>query len=349
VTAFAEIAVRARALALHPRGGRLLLAIMGGVILAGQLALWVPVHWNRPLPPNLDLVVYRRAAERLHAGQPLYQDCARADVHDAPACFVYPPTTAVLLRPLGWLPERAFQRVVYLGLLVGFWAYAAGLARLACGRVTAARVLVAGALLELSPGIDISMSFGNVDVLVWALAAWGLAEQRWLPLLALGGGIKIYPVPALALSVARQRRALVPVALASGALLLAGALAAGPSAFPDWLRLVAPSLREGSLLRFNASLSMGLVRLAGAAGLVDLSGPTLPGAARAVLVVVPLAGLAAVAWLLRRREPRAQAAAVLVAAAWLAPICWWYYAPLLLIPGAVWWRSRAPAPAVTAR
>src|SRR5262249_53137526 len=57
------------------------LAGVGLAVLVGQIALWLPLHAQRIPMSNLDLMVYLRAAQRLAAGQPLYESCPVQNLH----------------------------------------------------------------------------------------------------------------------------------------------------------------------------------------------------------------------------------------------------------------------------
>ena len=58
------------------------------------------------------------------------------------------------------------------------------------------------------------------------------------------------------------------------------------------------------------------------------------------LRVFPVAGIAAVIWLTWRWSVRAQTAAVILASTWLAPVCWMFRFPVVLIAVATWYRGR---------
>ncbi|HSY37875.1 MAG TPA: hypothetical protein VLA79_00065, partial [Polyangia bacterium] len=58
---------------------------------------------------------------------------------------------------------------------------------------------------------------------------------------------------------------------------------------------------------------------------------------------LPIAGALATWVALRKQSERLRASLCGVAAMICAPICWWKYAPILLIPLAVWISGLAPA------
>jgi hypothetical protein len=317
------------------------LVAVGVVVAVLQGALWLPAHWARTDTANLDFTVYREAAASVVAGRPVYGSCRGSDVRVPPNCYLYPPPFAAALAPLGGLSARAFQRAWYLAILVGFWGYAAALTAIACRRVTLARLSIAGLVLLFTPGTAVTMSFGNGDLFVWTLSALALASPRWRAALAGAALLKLYPAWAAGVAVVREgRRALWPSAVVGAAGFLLGGLVLGFGAYAAWLRDSGPVLAQGSLVWINFSVPMAALRLLSALGLGDLSGPALPAGAVTFLVLAEIGGVGLVAIATRRTRPEMQYALVLLAAVVFAPICWWYYAPVALIPGAVWVRGQ---------
>ena len=82
------------------------------------------------------------------------------------------------MRPVAALTLGAFQAVWYVLTLLAFWFYAWGLARLAFRRPSWRHVAAVGFVAFMVPGMDITLSYGNADIIVWALVAWGLAGSR---------------------------------------------------------------------------------------------------------------------------------------------------------------------------
>jgi hypothetical protein len=318
--------------------------VAGAAVLAVQIVLWLPVHWSRTgAVSDLDVTVYYHAAQRMAAGGSPYAPTDRV-LTEPPRAFLYPPPAAAALYPLRHLSRFGFQRAVYITLLIASWVYAAALARIAWGRVTVGRVLAMGAAVALCPGTRVTLSFGNLDLVVWALVAVGMSGARALPLMAVGACLKIYPAFPLGVALARGRPRLAPTVAVLAAIAAATLATVGARAFTAWAELAWPDLGRGALIVYNVSLSMGLVRLGALAGLYDLSTGVVPTGARVFLGLAPIMGAALAAYAARRRPLRAQQAWVLIAAVWLSPICWWHYAPILLIPAAVWLSGRlAPA------
>lgn len=281
-----------------------------------QLTVWLPLHARRTDTDNLDFTVYRNAAARVAAGLPLYEGCAAPAAEQPPSCYLYPPPLAVALAPLASVSDRAFQAGWYAFLIVAFWAYAAGLARLA-GRGAATGVLAAGLLLQVFPGTTVTMSFGNVDMAVWAVCAWALALGSG-PLAGLAAAVKVYPGWLL---LRRDRGALL------GALAALGVLAAtvpvvGLHAFVEWRRALAI-----------------LSSVPSVAGNVSL--PHLLGLHGTAATMLPLLGAPLMAFLARGLARPVRAGLVLAVSVLLAPLCWWYYAPILLLPAAALFAPRS--------
>jgi hypothetical protein len=211
-------------------------------------------------------------------------------------------------------------------------------ARLAFGNVTLSRVLGTAVILQLTPGTAVTMSFGNVDLAVWALVALGLSARRFVPALVCAAAIKIYPLFPLGVLVVRKPRSIAPTAITTVAIATLTLLVVGPAVFVAWVRVGIPSLTAGTFAGGNVSLSVGVLRVAVALGFLNPNAGSLPAAARWFLAVAPLAGIGAVSYASRRMAIVAQAALLVCVAAWMAPICWWYQLPLALIPGAIWLR-----------
>lgn len=318
--------VRSLTRLLQDRVVERLLALVGLLVLFGQVLVWYPRYALEPPESGFDFPIYQRAAARSARGLSPYEPCAH-DPAVAPSCLLYPPPFAAAVSLAGRASPAAFQKGTYLILLVAFWAYAAGLVKLALERVGVSRTLMAGALLFVTPGVNVTMGLGNLDVVVWALMVWGLAVESALPLLVVAAAFKLWPAVSLvALLIAKPAR-LRPVVL-TAALLLAATLAVlGPSSFHDWRQLAVPGLQAGTLKPTNVSV----VAILGRLGLA-IRGP--------VLALLPIGGACLAGWLLRRRPERLRAAVVGIAATACSPIFWSKYAAVLLIPVAAWLSNR---------
>jgi hypothetical protein len=290
--------------------------------IAGAFAflfIWLPIHAVRPDVEGTDLYVYYQAAQRLAHGQPLYT-----------GLFIYPPFFAALIRPAAAVPLPVFQVFWYALIMVGYWAYAAGLARLAFGRLTWDRIFAVGALVILVPGTNETMSLGNVDLLIWATIVWSIPSGRGL---AFGACLKIYPafvaLPAFVRDLKMFWRQL-GVAVAFTAFVVGFV---GPHVFVEWWRAGLVVLPDCAHCWWNVSLSMAIVRHL---GIADLHGSH----ARLILTSFPLLAISSTVLLTRKWRPTAAASIVLVVAAWSAPVCWDDWLPIALIPLAAWVRGR---------
>lgn len=309
-----------------------LLAGAGLVVLIGQIVIWYPLNalHDRKLDGPLDFLVYQRSAARAAHGLTPYEPCTHGP-ELPPNCLLYPPPFTAVIALAGNVSPRDFQRGTYLVLLIAFWAFAIGLTKIALGRVRASDALIAGLLLILTPGLNVTMSFGNLDLVVWALVVWGLAAESTLPFLVVAAAFKIWPIFPLLVLVVEKGSRLRVAALTAAAILIATVAVLGPQSFADWRRLALPGLWAGTLVSDNVSL----VAIAGRLGL------SVP---RPVLAALPLAAAFATWLTLRRRPERLRAIACGIAATICSPICWWYYAPVLLVPGALWLANRRAAP-----
>jgi hypothetical protein len=99
----------------------------------------------------------------------------------------------------------------------------------------------------------------------------------------------------------------------------------GAAGFRDWFEAMSMYV-VGPRTRWNVSLPVLIVRAAGALGYTGVGKPFLIGA--------PLIGVPLVAYALRRLGRAVREGWILVAAVLLSPICWWHYAPMLLLPAA---------------
>lgn len=298
-----------------------LLPLVGLAVLAVQIAIWIPAMLAHAPNPVDTVDICWRAAVRLARGGSAYELCPRPGT-EILTCFLYPPPFAVLLRPLGRLDEATFTAVACAFALGGFWLYASGLARLATGRAHPAAALVAGAILALTPGARYVFVDGGVDLAVWGLVSWALAVEAALPLLVLVAALKLWPIVPLAVLLARRPRRLVGAGAAALVIAAVTLGVLGVRAFADWVHLAGPTLAAGSLGPANVSLFMLPARL----------GFPLP---RAAASIAPIAAGALVAVACRRQPARLQAVIAGVAALLCGPICWWRYAPVLLMPAAL--------------
>jgi hypothetical protein len=297
--------------------------ILGGVVFIVQLTVWLPQHANRADTARLDFSTYYGAAVNVASGQPLYRECERYAKGDLPSCYLYPPPLAAMLAPLASFGAQTFQVVWYAAILVAFWVYAFALVRLAQWPTTIGHVLIAGVVVQLTPGTQVTMSFGNADFMIWALCALALPGSRLFA--GIGAAIKIYPGWLLIVSLARRERNVIAGIAAMAVTIGATSWALSLRSFRDWSAALA-ILASGPRVPGNVSLPVGIVRLAERRGYVADDRP--------FLLLVPLLGVLAVLFATRRRSREVQGALILMTSVLLSPLCWWYYAPMLLMVGA---------------
>ena len=338
---------------------RVLLLTLGVLDLAFQAGVLLPRLLERT-DMHRDVTYSYQAVERIHTGQPLYWPWpdygphigslgadGKIAYHYPTSRYPYPPllpaALAVLPAPLPYVP---FARVWTLLVFAGLWTYAACLAKLAVGRVTAFGVLMAGLLVTLAPHTYWALTLANPDPVLWGLIGLALVSPRLRGFgFAFAGAVKLYTAWPLLLAMKLEGRRVWLPALATGAVLVAlGAVAMGPArylgAWWDWRHML-PVIGQGMLTPGNYSISMGGLRLARILGWWTLEvGPaSLPVRLylSACAVGVPLLTL----WLTRRWSPRLRYATLIVAAMFFSPLAWSMYIPLAFAPVAIWWGERS--------
>jgi hypothetical protein len=329
------------------------LRFAGIATIVAQILVWYPRQAIRSDYADTDLDVFHHTAVKVARGEPIYGE-ARASLRQPPHSLLYPPTFAALIRPAAALDVAQFAKIWYGLVLVAYWLFAWGLARLAFPAAGADHVLGVGTVLQLVPSVYWTMGLGNVDIMVWALVAWALSvTSTWgVVLLVAAAWIKAYPIFALPVMLVRGprlRAAPAPSAAsdrswaAGVAVILAGCTLAIVAAngwryAGEWLRVGLPSLASGCLHWYNASLTTLLIR-----PFVDPDAPALPAAAQMFLRLAPLAGVGITLWATRRLHPVAQMAVVVLTALWLSPVFWLHQLGIAALGVAVWrGRTRAP-------
>jgi len=323
--------------------------VIGAVILAEMLLVWLPAVWRRT-DIDRDVHVYYLGARAVLEGRPLYRPYPgygpyihASPEHLLPADrFFNPPLVFVIASPLASLPFLTFARIWYLAILVAFYVYAGCLACLATGRVTWTSLSVAAILLLGLPWTAPAMVLGNIDPILWALFGLALVSLRLRgPLFALVAMVKVHTMWPLALASWHDRaRVYLP---AAGVILigvLIGALAPGGLwAWVDWARYAAPSEpAQGTFNSLNFSLSFAGLRIARALGWHYEIGP-LPLAARLYLTAMGLSAPLITMRLVRRLERTLQYACITTAAVLFAPLCWSCYLALPLAAVMLAYRS----------
>lgn len=271
------IAIRDRRL---PPPGLTLLAAIGGILL-------VVVAWYRWAVPS-DEYAYWLAAERLLAGQPLYDPNA---FPGTPYAYWYPPPLAQVLAPLTLvMPDGAFVAGWTLLLLGCLW-YLGG------------RHPLTALALVAYPFVAVELWFRNVHLVLAVLVVLAL---RWSPLFWIpAAAMKVTPVLGLIYLAAagRWRSAALVAAVGAGVLVLS--VVVSPAAWTDFVTIVlSQGTTSGSSLipvpyplRLGAAVALAALagRLGGLRGEVVLvvalvvGNPTLWATAFSLLIaIVPL-------------------------------------------------------------
>ena len=223
------------------------IALLALAVLGGALLVFVAVtRWTVPS----DEYAYWQAAERLVAGQPLYDPGATVGT---PYAYWYPPPLAQVLAPLTVLISDEVFGAAWTALLLGclWWL---GLRRVA----------VALALVAFLP-VAIELWYRNVHLVLAALVVLALRRSPlfWIPAAA----IKITPILGLVYLLARGRVREAVLVGAVGSVVLAVSLALSLDAWGLFLEFV---VRQGggsgaSLVpvpfpvRFAAAVAMAIV------------------------------------------------------------------------------------------
>jgi hypothetical protein len=241
------------------RVGRMVLPPPGLVVLAAVGAMLLLVVASQRWMGLQDEHAYWLAAQRLVAGQPLYDPTADPAT---PYAYWYPPPLAQVLAPFTlFVPDLAFS-LAWTGLLLACLFYLAD-----------RRLLVALAMVAFVP-VAVELWFRNVHLLIAALAV--LALRRWPLAWVPAAAIKITPVIGVGFLVAARRYREAVLVAAAGLVVLGVSVIISPSA---WAQYVDVALARGGSsgasllpvpfpLRFAAALALALIggRLGGRRG-----------------------------------------------------------------------------------
>lgn len=196
-----------------PPPGLLVLALVGAVLLVTVMTL----RWGG----LQDEHAYWLAAQRLAAGQPLYDPTA---FPGTPYAYWYPPPLAQVLAPFTpFVPDLAFS-LAWTVLLVGCLVY------LAHGRL-----LVALAMVAFLP-IAVELWYRNVHLVLAVLVVLALRRSplAWIPAAA----IKVTPVLGIGyLLAARRYREAIAVSVV-GLAVLGVSVVVSPAAWSQFLSVV---------------------------------------------------------------------------------------------------------------
>lgn len=285
------------------RRSRIALLVLAAVGAALLLVVAV-TRWGTPS----DELAYWQAAQRLVAGEPLYDPTATLVT---PYTYLYPPPLAQVLAPLTLvLSDEAFV-ILWTILLLGCLWWLAG-----------RNLFVALALVAFIP-VAVELWFRNVHLVLAVLIVLGLRRGAWW--FSVGAAIKVAPVLGIPYLAVRGRLREAAIAAAVGAAMLAASVAISPEAWRQFVEVTLdPSRSTGAgfvpvpfWIRGVAAVALALVaaRLRPGVGepllvaAIVVASPSLHVTALSMLVaIVPL-------WRTRRREPEAAPAHTPVVAA----------------------------------
>jgi hypothetical protein len=271
------------------RAALVILAAIGACFL-----LVVAVNrWSAPSDEH----AYWLAAQRLLAGQPLYDPTATPVT---PFAYWYPPIVAQVLAPIAAIvPSAVFSALWTVLMLACLWWLA--------GR----NVLVALAMCAFPP-VAVEFWFRNVHLIIAVLVVLGL--RRWSGWFSVGAAIKLAPVLGIPYLAVRGRVREAVVATAFGAVLLACSVLLAPDAWRQFFDIAlarGPSDASGFLpVPYAVRLVAGLILALIAARLEPRIGEPL--LVVAVVVALPtlwftaLSTLVAIVPLVRTPPPTAR-------------------------------------------
>jgi len=242
------------------RRSRILVIILAA-IGAALLAVVAFTRWGTPS----DEFAYWQAAQRLVAGEPLYDPTATLVT---PYTYLYPPPLAQVLAPLTLvLSDRAFVAGWTVLLLACLWWLG--------GR----NLFVALALIAFVP-VAVELWYRNVHLILAALVVLGLRRGGWW--FAIGAAIKITPALGILYLASRGRYRDAAVAAAVGGALLAVSVALAPDAWRQFIEVILQPARSAGAgivpVPFWARLLAGAV-------LATVAGRMRPGIGESLLVV----------------------------------------------------------------
>jgi hypothetical protein len=280
-----------------------------------------------------DFQAYRAAAERLLAGQPLYDPTV--DVAGGFAIYLYPPPFAIALIPFALLPETvalwAWTALLVAAFLAGTWL-------LPIRPTTRWLIVLLGGLMW---PLLYSVKLGQVGLLLYFLFAIG---WRWLdePVrlgASIGAGALIKVQPALLLgwaAVTRRWRAVAIGVAVIGVAVLVSLVVVGVGTWVDYVELLR---RVSSPVTTPHNFTPGAVLYQ--LGVSETLATVVQG------VVVGLTFVVTVyAWF--RVDAERSYLVTVVASQLVSPLLWDHYAMLLLLPVAWlvdrrrWWGALVP-------
>ena len=206
-----------------PPLGLVVLAAIGAMLLV-IVATW---RWTTPSDEH----AYWLAANRLWAGQPLYDPSATPVT---PYAYWYPPVLAQVLVPFALLLPELWFTAAWTLLMLGCLWWLAG-----------KDVLIALAFVAFPP-VAVEFMFRNVHLVLAVLVVMGV-ERGWL--FSVGAAIKLSPGLGIPWLAARGRWRDAGIAVVVGAAILAVSVLLSPQAWADWIS-IAMSRGPGDVASF---------------------------------------------------------------------------------------------------
>jgi alpha-1,2-mannosyltransferase len=315
-------------------------ATVVAVAAAAVACLW----WYGNRHDFFDLRIYVSAMRWWADGNDLY-DYVQPDSIQGSLYFTYPPLTAVLLRPLAYLPLDITIAVITAATVVAlavttWWLVAPPADRLRVPKWYATGLAVP-LVLVLEP-IRETLTFGQINMLLIMLILADLLfgvprNARWAGVgLGLATALKLFPGIFILylLATRRWRAAAVASGTAAGATLLAAALAPRAS-WQFWTEALWSTERVGRTA-YTANQS-----LLGMLGRLALPGEPTRAVWLALIVLVAGWGLWRAARVARAGDPLAGVSIAGLVGGLVSPITWphhvyWFIPAIVVLADAAW-------------
>jgi len=280
-----------------------------------------------------DLDAYLAAGRAIIHGQPLYAPFLHHPFPDAtlrPA-YIYPPVFALLVAPLGLLPDAA-ANVIWL--LAGQAALAGALVvtlRWLRPSAAAAAAILCATLTFYPLWIDAVQ--GQANLLVLLLVVAGIAgvvqnKPTFGAALGVAAALKLTPIVLLAWLLLERRIRAAAWMIGAFAALTAAAALLRPDDTLVFFRQVLPALASGTAYYANQSLAGVVSRL------FTQNPYTTPWVALGWAPLLPVAGAILLGafwfWRMRRRAPMLRAVAFLPLLPLLSTVTWPHHLVILL-------------------
>jgi hypothetical protein len=242
------------------RRSRVALVVLAA-IGAALLAIIALTRWGTPS----DESAYWQAAQRLVAGEPLYDPTATLVT---PYTYLYPPPLAQVLAPLTLVLSDAAFIVGWTVLLLACLWWLGG-----------RNLFVALALIAFVP-VAVELWYRNVHLILAVLIVLGLRRGGWW--FAIGASIKLTPVLGIAYLASRGRYRDAAVAVGVGGALLVMSVAISPDSWRQFVEVILEPARSAGAGIVPVPF---WVRLLAGAALAVAAGRTRPKLGEPLLVV----------------------------------------------------------------